>query len=113
MLPQQRPCHGPEGTGGVRSPQPAQQEEVALSLADLDQEVSTRLGEVGTNSLCITAAKVRPGPADRRAGNGILVEDTLSRVALGPTGGAQEGWGSCPATSQGRKGSEKKEVSYC
>lgn len=48
----------------------------------------------------------------RKAGDrGALVEDTLSRMALGP-------WqerplpGNCPATSQGRKGSEKRRFFF-
>lgn len=34
-----------------------------LTWLMMDLEDSTRLGEVGVNSLCVTAAKVRPGPA--------------------------------------------------
>lgn len=34
-----------------------------LTWLMVDLEDSTRLGEVGVNSLCVTAAKARPGPA--------------------------------------------------
>lgn len=51
---------------------------------------STRLGEVGANSLCITAANAKPGPAGQGGWGGALAEDTLSRMALGPGGRAPE-----------------------
>lgn len=73
---------------------------------------STRLGEVGTNSLCITAAKAKPGPAGQKGWDRALVKDTLSRMALGPGGRTGKALArELPATLQGRKGREESRSS--
>lgn len=63
-MPGRMEGHGPQevlGESGAHS-QPEWRKR-RLTWLMVDQEDSTRLGEVGMNSLCITAAKVRPGPA--------------------------------------------------
>lgn len=49
--------------GEARDLQPALEGPWCLTWLMVD---STRLGEVGTNSLCITAAKAKPGPAGQK-----------------------------------------------
>lgn len=95
--------------GEAKGLQPALEGAWCLTWLMVD---STRLGEVGTNSLCITAAKAKPGPAGQKGWDRALVKDTLSRMALGPGGRTGKALArELPATLQGRKGHEESRSS--